>query len=411
MKRIYQIFILIMLLSLSIFAQANLQLNKYENLSEEIISAKSTKEIKEVASKAEDIYKKSKKQFRNNPEELAKTTMDFALFRQNIFQVLNKALTNPKLLKSEGLNFLDLYKDNAEELENLLEETIKIYENNLKTENTQLATAKFELAKSIESYKLLREDSSNWNKHLEKLNKVQNLYLDAFVLREKLLGENDDLILIAAYYVANSYLQSGDFEKALPFFEKYIAGVEEKYGQKSVDLLPALRTSAAIWRMIGRDEAVEKITGQISEITNEKEDLSEGFLPLSARSKSFKHDGINNTLGQFSSSKPYGITGDGRTAAADIDSINSIRGRPESQPPNFKFIVPGGNSKFKSAKVIKTVITIDTEGNVSDAAAEINDSKIKEKVEKEVKKWEFKPFVYEGKAMEMKGVIYYYYLD
>lgn len=408
MKKIFSTLFLTILLNFSVFAQGNLQLNRLADLNRQIFEAKSFKELNKILNKAEDIYSKDKKRFRNDPEALAKANLDFGIFRKNIKESLLKRLFTPGNSDDELRIFHKIHGKNNKEILNLLGKAIEIYEQELRAENLHLATAKFELAQFYEKYNPPAKGSSGWEAHLKKLSEIQELYSQSLALREKMLEKNDDLILINTYYLANSYLQSADFEKALPYYEKYILEVQEKYGKKSVDLLPALRSSAAIWRMIGRDEIVEKISGQISEITNEKEDLSQEFLPLSARSKSFKYNGINNILGQFSSSKPYGITGDGRVAAADIDSTNSIRGRPQSQTPNFSFIVPGGNSKFKPAKVIKTFITIDTEGNVSDAAAETDDSDIKEKVEKEVKKWEFKPFVYKGKMLEMKGVIYYF---
>lgn len=413
MKKTLQVIVLPLFLSFLALAQGNLESNEFGDLSNQISPAVTLKEINEVVSKGEEIYKNKNKQFGSDAEDLAKTSFDFAMLRKRIFDALNEKLTNSMFRFSgeERMEFLKLYSKNAEKLEDLLKGTIKIYEQELKIENVTLAIAKFELARSKGSYKLASGKSSDWKTRIEELNEIQNLYLGAFALLEKLLSKNDEMILTVAYHLADSYVHSGDFEKALPYYEKVITGISEKYGRKSEALLPRLRSSVAIWQMLDRTDLVEKLSSQILEITGRKEDISETLLDLSARAKSFKYKGIDRTLGRISNSMPIGIRQGGTDfEAADFDTVNSIRGRPEGQPPRFKYIIPG-ESKVKLSKVIRAFIVVDIDGKVIEAKAKTDDLKIREKIEKEVKKWEFKPFVYEGKEMKMKGVIYYNYFN
>ncbi len=408
MIRMCQIFLLLISFAFCIFAQDNLQSNDFEKLAEQISSAATIEDIKQIISKAENLYKEKKKQVSNNQEELAKTTIDFALFRKHIFDVMNEKRSELKSSTKKVVEFYSLIDDNSKKLYELLENSIKIYEQVLKIENAQLATAKFELAKFSEIYTPPSKISFSWDKRLEKLYKIQDLYLQSLLLREKFLNKNDDLILITTFYLANNYIQSADFEKALPLYEKFISGIEEKYGRKSEALLPALLMSVAIWKMIGRQELVEKFTKQISEITNEQKDLSDTFLLLSPRAKSFKYNGINKPMGRIV------FTNSIRTLGDDIDtrSPNSvteptIRENSMRNNPNYSLVIPVlTETSFPNA--IATVVTIDESGKIIDLQVKTDDSKIRDKVAKEVKTWEFKPFVYEGMAMKIKGLIYYY---
>lgn len=413
MKKTLQVTVLSLFLSFLAFAQGNLQSNEFGDLSNQISPAITIKEINNVVSKAEDMYKNKNKQFSADAENLAKTAYDFAILRKRIFDALNEKFPISLFSFSvkERMEFLKLRSVNAEKLEDLLKRSIKIYEQELKIENVTLAIAKFELAKFKGSHIRLSSKSSDWKTLTEELNEIQNLYLEAFALLEKLLSKNDEIVLTVAYHLADSYVQNANFEKALPYYEKFITGISEKYGQKSEALLPILRSCAAIWQMLDRKDLVEKLSRQILEITGRKEDISEKLLYLSPRAKSFKYKGIDRTTGRIVNSMPIGIRQGGTDfEVADFDTVNSIRGRPEAQSPRFKYIIPG-ESKIKLSKVIRVFIIVDIDGKVIEANAKADDLKLKEKIEKEVKRWEFRPFVYEGKEMIMKGVIYYNYLD
>lgn len=111
MFRKYGFLLLVLFVSFSIFAQGDVQVNKFDDLSSQISSVKTIKELRKLISKAEGIYKTNTKQFRNDQEKLAKTTLDFALFRKNVLLTLNEKLTNSGLLMEEVPDFIKLYRE------------------------------------------------------------------------------------------------------------------------------------------------------------------------------------------------------------------------------------------------------------------------------------------------------------
>jgi hypothetical protein len=53
-------------------------------------------------------------------------------------------------------------------------------------------------------------------------------------------------------------------------------------------------------------------------------------------------------------------------------------------------------------------VLVDEQGLVSEAAADTKEAKLGAKAEKEVLKWKFRPFVYEGVARKIRGWVIYY---
>lgn len=394
---------LVLLLFLSSFAQEDVRTSEYDDLSQQLSSELTTKGLSKITAKAKDIFKTNKKQFKNDKAKLANTILNFALFRKQLFQTLKKKTIDSKFARDEILAHLRFSKENAAKMEILFEQSIENYGRIPRIENDQLATAKFELANYLDSSNIQGKDFYNAKKQFERANKIQELYLGAYTLWKNLRNKNDELVLVVGFHLANSYLRTSDFEKALPHYEIYIEGVTEKFGQKSEDLLPALRISAVIWNMLGREDLVGKLSKQISNITNKEEDFGKVLLSLNQRAKSFKYKGLKQTFSKLTISITPRIIIDRNDPSNKTRTNAGLNRTIDSLGYYRTFSMP----YFKEAKVIRTVIEVDIEGKVVYVNAETDDLKLKNKVEQQVRKWEFTPFIYKEKPMKIKGLVNY----
>lgn len=349
-----------------------------------------------------------------NQRKLADVTVEFISFRKNISSILQQ--------KTKNLGSFDIknyYKrrnnlsSNSGELEKLYEDVIELYQSNLNWEDIRIAEIKFELALSLNIYEPLAVDINSqarkrlltWKEKNERLIKSQELFSQSLIIQEKLLPVNDNATLLTKLFLAVAYLQSADFEKSLPLIEKYISGIETKYSKKTESLLPALRIYAAIMLLLGNNDSVTKISKQIFEITGKEENLANGLLFLTPRTKSFKSKGITQ--------------GD-RIETLNIQSYTRVNTNG-NLPISAGIISGGGSGSLNSVDnmtistfggtisgLTKVIIVIDENGKVIEAEPQTKDQKLKKKIEKDVLSWEFSPFNYNNEKKKMKGIVYYY---
>lgn len=406
---------LIAIFALQSFAQETSPTNIFQQFLSQISTNSTLEEIEKTIAKAENFYQDEKKSAGENQKVSAKQLIEFAAFRKNVAAILAEKIKNVKrdadFLKTlSGLG--GIRQENSRKLEKTYQEVIEIYQKNPSWEDLQIAEIKFELAALQSSYEPLLPDMSSpskkrsltWKEKRERLAGIQQMFSDSLNIREKLLPKNDDAILVTELFLAVSLIESADFEKALSLFETYISGIETKYGKQSKALLPALTNSGGIFRMIGDDSSVEKISQQILSITGKKENSLEKLLFLTPRANSFGYAGITGKDGvEVTEVKNYtriNPEADSRVSAGIVGAggMGNLTSTDVSTIPFF------GNMRG----LTKIVIVIDEKGKVIEAAAQTENEKLKKKAEKDVLDWEFKPFSYKNEAKKMKGWVYYF---
>ena len=304
------------------------------------------------------------------------------------------------MVNKESRRLYLISHDNAAELEKLLEEAIGIIENAPEKETIFLATAKYELAWFYENYKPKRTEPTGLEKRLEALKRIQDLYLHSLQIQEKFTDKSDDKILKIYFNLAESYSKSGHIEKALSFYEKFIAGTEAKYGKSSNYLVTALQKSAIIKNMFGQKAEVDEIIKRVKEITAKEETFANLLLNLTPRAKSFNYKGVSEKGKSLKISKI-----DTLPRAAGYGAYNN--GNAKYNSSNSSILAD--REVIYSANRIVVKITIDEQGNVIEAHADLDNQKKKAEIEKTVFDWKFEPFVYQEKASKIKGIVYYYF--
>ncbi len=416
MKKIFLLISLITFLGFHTFAQEVSSQNEFQSLLAQLSANSTLDELDEAISKATSIFKDEKKEAGKNQRKLADVTIEFISFRKKVSLMLKEKTEN---LGSFDIKNADFYKKrdnlsaNTGEIVKLYEEVIELYQSNLNWEDIRLAEIKFELALLLNIYEPLVADINTpsgkrlltWKEKRERLSKSQDLFSQALIIQEKLLPVNDIATLITNLFLAVAYLQSADFEKSLPLIEKYISGIETKYGKKTESLLPALRIHTVIMLLIGNNNSATEISKQIFEITGKEENLANNLLFLTPRTKTFKYKGI---------------TGEDRIEVLDIQSYARVNANGNLPTP-AGIISRGGSVNLISVDSIvipfmdgnikgltKVIIVIDENGKVIEAEPQTKDQKSKKKIEKDVLSWEFRPFNYNNERKKMKGIVYFF---
>ncbi len=307
---------------------------------------------------------------------------------QNLITALSNLVTLKKLHREsvrEKTRFLDKDKKEIPEIRiqdlkkttssrskltdsisELFQEIIQIYEKDLKIENIKLAEIKAEYASYLTSKGMFVGSG-----YLE-AKKIEELYSDSLKLKKKFLGENDNLTLSTVLQLANFYQNEADFEKSIPLYQNYISQIENKYGNDSQYLLSALRIYLAILGAIDLKDEALTIQMQISNITKQPEKMPEYNLDLTLRNMVNK----SNEL------------------LMDTGTITSY---------------------LKKEKFLMVEVLIDEKGNVIETNPtdtkdiDIHKKKVKEFAKKEVLKWKFYPFHFNGTAKKVKGIVWFPY--
>lgn len=249
----------------------------------------------------------------------------------------------------------------------LYDELAEIYEKKLKTENLDLAEIKFEYASFLASAQGKMAGLRSLKP--ETAEKILNQSLQ---IREKLLGESDDLTASTVFKIADFYYKEAEYEKSIPFYLRFTEIIEKKYGEKSEYLLSSYGNYLTILTALQFDQKSEEIRAKISEITGKPEPRLDFDLDLTLRVKEDKSEKL-------------------------MMDPNTITGY------------------LKTMKFVLVEVTIDEKGKVIEAkAAETQDKNIhgkdvREKAEKDVRQWRFKPFVYDGRERRAKGIVWFPY--
>ena len=364
-----KVFLLILICSFSpVFAYSqNSDVSEIQKLNLQVSDLYRQSKFEEAIVIAEKIIEIQEKDKNKNFSDLAIALKNLAILQKNYDELLGEKIADSTISKSERFDLITKRRKFYDSIPVIFEKAIKIYEEKLKSENLSLAEIKFEYASYISRNqgKLVGMGSSEPDK-------VESLYKDSLSIREKQLGASNDLTLSTVLQIANFYQKEGNFEKSLPFYLNFLKGIEKKYGEKSEYLLQPLRIYLKILTAAQMEQEAEKIRQQISAITGNLESLPQLDLDLTLRNKADKSKEL-------------------------IENPNTI------------------TKYLKKLKFLLVEVIVDEKGNVIEAKAgetqdkDINGKEVQKKAEKDVKDWQFRPLIYDGKARKIKGIVWFPY--
>lgn len=219
-----------------------------------------------------------------------------------------------------------------------------------------------------------------------RLDEAEKFFLEALATHEKTSEINSDTVLRTAFYLGEFYWQWTDFEKAIPYLERYTSEVEKKYGRTGKALVPGFRLLANIMSVTLREKEALELANRVSEITGQPENPSNHQPRLFLRAVKLEK-AKNDKVGLPDDFFP---------------PIQLLFG-----PAAGRGLASMGNATVTSAVV---AIVVDEKGNVVEAKVIDKDAKHVKDIEEAARKSKFRPFVYKGQAFKMRGALNYPYV-
>ncbi len=371
MKKLATTILIFSFFVISGYSQKNNSPTESQKLSLQVSNFYKQGKLEEAIPLAERIVEIQRKDKNGNLEDLATALKNLFILQKLHYDLLVKERENSvedkdewSEAKKKRVKFIVKYVDS---IPALFDELTEIYEKKLKTENLSLAEIKFEYASYL----------SNTQRRMVGMRssepeKAEKLFNESLRIREKLLGESDDLTASSVLKIADFYYNEAEYEKSLSFYLRFIDTIKKKYGEKSEYLLSPLRKYLTILTALQFEQKAEEIRKNISNITGKPESLAEFGLDLTLRNKEDE-------------------------SAKLLKDPNTI------------------TDYLKTMKFLLVEVTIDEKGKVIETKAgetdeqDIHGKVIREKAEKDVTKWRFKPFIYDGAARKAKGIVWFPY--
>lgn len=337
----------------------------------------------EVSAKVVALEKKS---LQSDSTSLVNATLNLARFRRDNFMYFREKMRNRNTLE-DSIRFRGKADENAAGAEELYREALKLNESGGRGVSAQTADIKSDLAWLVHNY-LPVNDSILTDRPAtrSRIDEAEAFYAASLALNEQTRGKDADETLFVALASGNFYLTYDNYEKALPFYERYILTADKKHGSNHAEVANALRPHAQILHALFQEQEAVDAVKRIEGIIGKNENLTMGKLGLDLRSKDSVafHSGVSRSLKD--KNKAFG-------------KKMTLAGGSMSRPA------------FDASKPRVTYtpvyVTVDENGKVIEAAANTKDAELRERAEQEVSKWTVRPFVYNGSARKLRGILTY----
>lgn len=315
----------------------------------------------EAAEQVVELEKSNKSQ---NTISYTNSLINAARMKQGYIIDLQNKADNKNLAVRERIELSEKSSQIAAEVETLLRRALQLNESGGRAQTAQTADVKSELAMLVHKYNPTAKPSVESSRG--RIDEAEKLLIESVSLNEQVRGKDDDKTLSVVLQAGDFYLRYVNFEKALPFYERYVQTTEKKGAENYPELINALRSYAAILHASFQEKESADAIAKLEAMTQKKEPAKFGDFSLNLRSK----DAVaySSRIGQF------------------------FRG-------NFK---PALRVSRVAVKII-----VDEDGKIIEAAADEKDEKLRVRAEQEVSKWIVRPFSYNGATRKIRGTLTY----
>ena len=331
---------------------------------------------------AEQVIELEKASQSQDTLSYANSLINAARMKQGYILELQNKLDNKNLA---GRDRLALYEKNsqiASEMETLLRQALQLNETGGRAQTAQTADVKNELAMLVQKYNPTTKPSVESTRG--RIDEAENLLTESLLLNEQVRGRDDDKTLAAVLQTGDFYLRYVNFEKALPFYKRYVQATEKK-GKNYPELVNALRSYASILYAGFQDKESADAIKKVEQITQKKEEAKFDNHNFQLRSK----DAVAYGSQVF---KSFKIEDDNFKQRLKLQGKTVNRSNMELSPKLVR---------------VQVKVVVDENGKVIEAVADDKDKKLRARAEQEVSKWFVRPFSYNGVTHKMRGVLTY----
>lgn len=320
---------------------------------------------------AEKVVKLEKSSQSKDSISYVNALSNVARIKQGFLVDLQNKAGDKNIAIREKIEIIKQISQLAGETEKHLREILQINESNGRAQTAQTADIKVELASLVQNYNPATVPSVESSRG--RIDEAEKLLAESLLINEQVRGKDDAKTLAVVLQSGDFYNRYVNFEKALPFYERYIETAEKTHDKNYPELADALRAYSAIMLTTFQDQKAADALKQIERITQKKEEAKPDFKYLNLRSK---------------------------------DAVAfSVR---VSESLHNKRNLSGTNIQTRPQLIrIPVKVIIDENGKVIEATVENKDEKLRARAEQEVTKWSVRPFSYQGNTYKMHGYLTY----
>ncbi len=372
---------LILVAILSTYIHAQEPKNEAKELTDKIFALYQKGELEEAVKAGEKLVKLES----NSKDSVSyvNAAINLARIKRAYYVSLQNKLISNQQSSIESREMSVKANKNADDAELLFREALEINEKNGKGQTAQTADIKKDLAWLVSNHTY--SGKKTVDKSRSRIDEAEKLLLDSITLSEQTRGKDADETLFAVSDAGDFYYKYVNFEKALPFYERFIQTYEQKHGPNHADLVVALRPYASILFTTFQEQEAAAVVKRIESITNKKEPMPKGEMNLHLRSK----DAV-------AYSAPI--------IMEQNEKAENFRNKLKSEG---RILNTANISAMPRLLMVPVEIEIDETGKITKTVAKTDNDKLGTEAQAAVSKWTVRPFSYNGTARKMRGVLYY----
>lgn len=416
MKRLLLPALFCLLFVLSAFPQENA--GKAQQLNQQMMTLFQQGNLDEAAMLAESIVKIQRDEQPSKPQNLVNSLENLAEIKLARFKREIAEMNSPDLNPKNSKTISEKLQSDATDSEHILREALGLAAKISDDPTPQLIGLKNNLAWLLYNFfppspdpsvgfdKQSRDkfDSLSRARFYKRTGEAESLYNDALKRALSLSNEESDISLVSLFNLSEFEMAMGNFEAAIPHYEKCIDIIEKKYGKNSKNLLPPMESYAKVLVATDQDDRAFDIVSRIVRITGKSMSMPKALLNVSLRSDSAFTTSNAPTVEQKALANKERI---------ELGSRSSILASGVNGEAAFARIMAAstfGRSYYEDSNGIKLMrvavrVLIDETGKVIEAEALTNDKDTKSEAEKIVKGWKFDPVRDGGQSRKLKGYV------
>ncbi len=324
----------------------------------------------------------------DNEKRISKDSETYAIALMNLGMLHKERLRlllrlNAAGKVADGKNDPKTIETDSEKSESLFRKSLTVYNKLGQGESISTSALKNELAWVLNNHMPVspRLDPRS------RIDEAEKLFTEALAVQEKFSGSESDATMKSVLGFGDFYMRWINFEKALPFYERYISTTEKKHGTSHKALVPAFRGMVELLIITDRETEAANLAKRISTITGKSE-----LLPVTSPRLALR--------------------------ARQIERIKLKRFAPPAAFDNPAFLFSyaygfGSISMMGTVRVRQTAVNIlvDEKGDVIEAKAVDPQFKDASEIEAAAFKSKFRPYNYKGVAQKMRGTLTYPYFE
>ncbi len=214
--------ILVAILSTCIHAQE--PKNEAKELTDKIFALYQKGELEEAVKAGEKLVKLES----NSKDSVSyvNAAINLARIKRAYYVSLQNKLISNQQSSIESREMSEKANKNADDAELLFREALEINEKNGKGQTAQTADIKKDLAWLVSNHTY--SGKKTVDKSRSRIDEAEKLLLESIVLSEQTRGKGADETSFAVLDAGDFYYKYVNFEKALPFYERFIQTYEQK---------------------------------------------------------------------------------------------------------------------------------------------------------------------------------------